>query len=465
MEKLKNNSGITLVTLIITIVVILILAGISIAAITGDNGLITQSKAIQSNIEKAEKEGQQIINSMQPAEYTEDGTKNLTDSDTKAPTINSINVTDITSTSFKVTVNVTETGSGIEKIEYSIDDGNTYVTANDKLAKSYIFTGLDVGFEEYKVKVKVTDVNNNVSYGIKTIEKLKVGDYVNYTYDKAEEYVLKSETCGSSDNIPTGIPQTPGLQWRILSINDDKSLDLISDTPTNVSIYFNGALGYNNSVYLINDICEKQYSNKTLGVTARSIKIEDIEAQMNDTGITARDTYSNSDSEIQYGKTKTYTGINSYYPNLYAQENGSGINTTNVKKNGIGRSENYYTTPTTKTYSPESTTDTSKLTVTQNYYSFYDTPESYFNDSNFHLMIFGTNSFYWLASRYANCESNCASFGLRRVIYSSLFGSAMFSSNKETVRNSYPLRPVASIKLSNIDFNLGKDADGHWNIK
>lgn len=37
MKKLKKNKGITLIALIVTIVVLLILASISIGALTGDN--------------------------------------------------------------------------------------------------------------------------------------------------------------------------------------------------------------------------------------------------------------------------------------------------------------------------------------------------------------------------------------------------------------------------------------------
>lgn len=40
MEKLQHNKGITLIALIVTIVVLLILAGVSIAVITGDDGVI-----------------------------------------------------------------------------------------------------------------------------------------------------------------------------------------------------------------------------------------------------------------------------------------------------------------------------------------------------------------------------------------------------------------------------------------
>lgn len=40
---LKKNGGITLIALVITIIVLLILAGVSIAMLTGDNGLLTKT--------------------------------------------------------------------------------------------------------------------------------------------------------------------------------------------------------------------------------------------------------------------------------------------------------------------------------------------------------------------------------------------------------------------------------------
>ena len=59
MNKWKNrNSGITLIALVITIIVLLILAGVSIAMLTGDNGLLTQAAKAKEATEKAQKEEQ-----------------------------------------------------------------------------------------------------------------------------------------------------------------------------------------------------------------------------------------------------------------------------------------------------------------------------------------------------------------------------------------------------------------------
>ena len=51
---LKNNKGITLIALVITIIVLLILAGVSIAMLTGQNGILTQSTKARDDTAKAE---------------------------------------------------------------------------------------------------------------------------------------------------------------------------------------------------------------------------------------------------------------------------------------------------------------------------------------------------------------------------------------------------------------------------
>ena len=53
----KNEKAITLIALVITIIVLLILAGVSIAMLTGDNGILTQSNEAKiTNIEGRVKE-------------------------------------------------------------------------------------------------------------------------------------------------------------------------------------------------------------------------------------------------------------------------------------------------------------------------------------------------------------------------------------------------------------------------
>lgn len=51
---LKKNNGITLIALVITIIVLLILAGISISAITGDDGIATRAKGAKEETRAGE---------------------------------------------------------------------------------------------------------------------------------------------------------------------------------------------------------------------------------------------------------------------------------------------------------------------------------------------------------------------------------------------------------------------------
>ena len=50
-EKLKQKKGITLIALVITIIVLLILAGVSIAMLTGNNGILTQANNAKTQTE------------------------------------------------------------------------------------------------------------------------------------------------------------------------------------------------------------------------------------------------------------------------------------------------------------------------------------------------------------------------------------------------------------------------------
>ena len=180
-------------------------------------------------------------------------------------------------------------------------------------------------------------------------------------------------------------------------------------------VIFFGSTGYNNGVYLLNDICKSRYGNASLGATARSLNIEDIESRMNATGIAARNAY--KPGETQYGTTKTFTGSYARYPAIYAQEKYSGVDVSDVtagsqvitgnvdanaqakmNPNGKSVSDDIYTTLPEKS----ETTGPSKtnLTCTQTGYDFNDPPSSYFDNTNFHNMIFRTWTNLWLASRY-----------------------------------------------------------------
>ena len=65
MKRNKKQNAITLIALVITIVVLLILAGVTIASITGENGILTKVQMAKINTEEAEKEEMEKFNKLE----------------------------------------------------------------------------------------------------------------------------------------------------------------------------------------------------------------------------------------------------------------------------------------------------------------------------------------------------------------------------------------------------------------
>ena len=344
---------------------------------------------------------------------------------------------------------------------HSIEGGTTTVspsipfkvTANG----TYKFTVTGTVNGETSTKTVSVTVNQYSS-------KYKIGDYVNYTYDTASNYVLTSAICGSSSNPADGIPQTTGLKWRILNIDEaNGTVDLISENPTGTSVYFGNILGYNNGPYLMNEICKAQYSNKSLGVNARSINLLDMEKHLTAAGIAARNGYTNGVQ--QYGKTKTYAS-NTKYPSLYAGQKGAGVDVAEENASSIlqdhtkgndpyGESKPIATTePTT-----DNTSGTGNpLTVTQTYYNISINSTNY-GDA---YKVLSNSTWYWVASRYVYTDSGGALFGLRYA-YTYASGNYVFYSDGNTNDYGNRLRPVVS--LSSSILSDAKDVSGAWNLK
>ena len=418
-KKMNTSKGITLIALVITIIVLLILAGVTIATLVGENGIL--SKATEAGNKTEEKNAEEEV---------------------KIAVMGSIGTNgELENEELKDNLNKIENISGVPE---EITDSSYPLTVIVKGKYSYT-------------------INKNGSIGESvTRERIKVGDYVNYTYDqKTTGFSLLATQSGHASNQT--INQKSGIKWRILNIHENGTVDLIGDvSASDQTIYFQGALGYNNGVYLLNDICKELYSNSTLGITARSINIEDIESQMNETGIAARDAYVHANT--QYGNTKTYTGSNTKYPNLYTQENGGGIDTVEVNTNGIGRNDNGYTSPTEETSSKAS----NNLIVTQTYYYFSNTSANYFKDydgnsSTVRDILFNTGTSYWLASRSVDCLSTEVGFGLQIISSATLNSSLLFRSSGTTHNPTYRLCPVVSLG-ANIKIEACKGENSSTNM-
>ena len=375
----KTEKGITLVALVVTIVVLLILAGVSINLVLGNNGIIAKAKEAETKSAEA--------------------------------------------------------------------------SQND-------LKGMNALAEE---------MNNALGEKPKVdLSKYKIGDSVNYTYDPASSsYTLESKYSGYSSNQT--IAQTTGLTWKVLNVDkENDTVDIISTNPTSSTVIFANILGYNNGPYLMNEICKAQYSNKTLGVNARSINLLDMEKHLTADGITARNAYQYDSSTAKYGTTKTYPS-NTKYPSLYANQKGAGPNITEAE------ASKKITQPDTtkgndpyeesKPIVPKGTTEPTNdstygtgnpLTVTQTYYY------RPINDTNYGTAssLLANSTKFWVAARDVHTRSDYATFGLR-IADTNAYGCNMFYSNGDTGGSTCALRPVVSLPSRLL---TGEQTNGAWNL-
>ena len=379
----KNAKGITLIALVITIIVLLILAGVSIAMLTGQNGILTQAQNSKTTTENKSAEEKVKLAIMAARSQSETG---ALDAD-------------------KLIAEITNNYGGTAS---KTNDGFPVSATVDE-------------------KTFIVDGDGNIGVP-QDRTGLKVGDYINYKPDTEDgkTYSLLSTQSGYSSN-QTITKET--LNWRILKIKADGSIDIISD-PTNKGVYFSGSLGYNNGVYLLNDICKELYSNTTKGVTARSVNLKDMEDWLTEAGKTARAKYSSGTAT--YGETKTYKDNYSYAPNAYNSEE--------------DENSNHYTSPTTETYTKLGT-----LNAKQTFY-YIPIDETNYGEG---AKVLSNSTLYWVAARYMNCGSNNAYFGLRRAD-TRVSGNNMFYSNINYYGINDRVRAVVSLGSSvQINANTG----------
>ena len=144
---MTNNKGITLIALVITIIVLLILAGVSIAMLTGDNGILTQAGNAKTDTAKAEAEeavkltlNEIIANDMDPTydpgEGIDESVINQANLTTMIPRNNAnVTVTSVTADDKVVSENdgyydVTLSVNGVSVTVYVNKTTQTMVTAN-----------------------------------------------------------------------------------------------------------------------------------------------------------------------------------------------------------------------------------------------------------------------------------------------------------------------------------------------
>lgn len=302
---------------------------------------------------------------------------------------------------------------------------------------------------------------------------LKIGDYVNYEPDNVDGIYDKfGETYSGYANENIGQDDT--LKWRILNINTDGTVDLISDKPISTTVNFQGARGYNNSVYLLNDYCKTMYSNNSKKAIARSVNIEDIQDKMKvideKTGKKAYENYT-SKTGTAYGATYSYSN-NIWYPLQWKNDNGI-IGESEPKNPSNSDIKEYPTENDAKVQ------ENNALTVIQtNWYLTSSDTQINFISANtrdisksdsmyYELLCNNGTSYYWLASRLVSTNnSSFAIFGLRYVAHGDINGSDLFYSDGNSGWSATYVRPLVSLKSDIINLDAGyNESNGGWQLK
>lgn len=251
-------------------------------------------------------------------------------------------------------------------------------------------------------------------------DKINIGDYIEYRPIKTT-LTLEKDYSGSN-NIKL---ETINTNWQILDINDKAEITLISEEPIN-KVSLKGSLGYNNGVYLLNDLCYKLYSSND-SKYVRNLNIEDIEKYL-DTDVWNYDIQSNY---------KTYIS-NLYYPTIWSKEKNVIIDNTNI--NGtLNKSESV---ELSKLNSYKETT--LSLTTKNNYWSS-SLIENNFKDKEMYKLLIKNEL---LSTRYTSTEEDNIEWGFIGIKDSSVIKNKLYSSDNVNKEITGYLRPIITLKDS-----------------
>ena len=228
---MKNNKGITLVALVVTIVVLLILAGVSINLVIGDNGIITKAKQAASATEEASaKNDMELFLTGLRMDKELDASFRL--ADYLSSNIGNEGIEDFLNN-----------GDGTAQVAYK---GNKYSVNLEDYTFEYLGKTDGMGVNRH-IK-QVLDNNNEDVPGIAMVE--------------------------------AGELETEDLGWKVLSINDDGTVNLIANNNTGFEVSLSGINGYTNGAKALNEICSKLYGGLEINgkkvLSARSANQEDF---------------------------------------------------------------------------------------------------------------------------------------------------------------------------------------------
>ena len=290
MKKLKeeckyDKKGITLIALVITIIVLLILAGVTIATLTGDNGILTQAS-------KAEVETRG--GAVQEARDLWESNKALDDA--------------------------TNSSSAQTLDELLADLEEQKLLTSEEVAEVKETGQVTIGSRTIVFGTGETTLVEAFNAG-----EIKVGDYVNYTPEAHEPITVGTSETGYTDSqeISGGTNQTfsqnANTTWRVLGLGKDgQNLLLTSGSPIKKDgddpyLVLESYIGVDNCVNVLNKI-SSLYHNSNLADETRSMTIEDIENVLGGITVTYPEEGEYGTVTLNADKSKTNIGETTNYP-------------------------------------------------------------------------------------------------------------------------------------------------------
>ena len=420
---MKKQEGITLVALVITIIILLILAMVSIKIVM-DGWLTTKaSDATEQHTIAAEKEAITTGYAAYQIELAQNGTAELNvEGATKTPKGEDWSVTFTkTNNEYELkkdgTITLTKQGNGSTTTVGWTDNGNDTFTKED-----------------------VT---------------VKLGDIVNY--DEGKNYSTTIKTSESGYPIDQTF-KTDDLNWRVLGINTKGEIELISDNPTKDALYLTDETGYLKAEEVLNNMCNELYGKEEHATGARSLNVDDI----NKLASYDPTTYGG------YGDIWTYRFPTSGDYMQYKRTKADGTlvkDWTNITDTDY---QTFRVPGEEETISADNRNDTGRsLEDTLYYYNVADKVKQTTSDEKkmSDIISNGTGSSYdvsqWLASRCVSFDFRGAYFYVRSVT-SGVGYWPSFNSYGDSYSNYNRVRPVVSLE-SNIQLS-GNSNDG-WTIE
>ena len=452
-KAFKSTKGITLIALVVTIIVLLILAGVSIAMLTGNNGILTQGKrAKEETTVGHEKEAVQMAYAGAVAKKlgeevtAEDVNEQLTTNGENATATEGTNKIIVTFTSGKV---------------YTIDQSGkiTQKTPAKKGTLAYMY--------------EKAEGCTNSDGSCTNAEHLHIGDYVNLANPEEGKIDISATDSGMDNAGLEGITAQTfeisktnnknQLNWRVLGENENGEIELIAGSPMksnntlggkeNPYLYLYGAKAYENGETILDNICELYKTKDKTGYisSARSVNQKDIDKVV---GLNSIDEIKNVNIDAYYGNKNIGEEYN--FPDHYTPSSWlNGKKTTSVK----GEVNGYY-------YSVNSKVANDAPSVTVNDRIF----KMLFENTDFNSPVAGGRR-YWLASRSVGSYSRSAYFCLGAARTGggvSVAGSnSLFGSFGNEYRNGFAVRPVVSLKSSVTNSQVQKITDkteDTWNV-